>query len=354
MQRTAIRTIPPAYDRLREAFRAGRHDQVRAEGDEVAASLAGRPATADWVPGVLLLHGAVLAAHQDLPPAADRLTRGLAQLPDTEGTPALGDTDRFELLLVEALAHLGELDRLDAIVAGLLDPGRRAATRLAGLRAHALRRSLGGDGDGAMADLAAAEELAAPRRLSVALVRADRAAILAVHGDVPEAVRIADDVLDPLSEARHGGYALLAAEQAAATACTVARAAADHGDVLSAMRMERAAERAALVGARPLTLGHLQLTRAVVQQSRGSLDEAARGAHAAAHLFGEHGATPARAAALREQGRTAAATGYGASAAPLLRHALGLFAHHGFVVEADRTRVLLRRGSCDPSARDLT
>ncbi|MCC5954030.1 MAG: hypothetical protein JJU45_18190 [Acidimicrobiia bacterium] len=349
---------PPAVRQVLQWERNGRTDLLVHQGPDVAASLGSADDTRRWVPTVVLATGAALASSDSLSTARRWLTEGLTMCAapiDPEGSAdgARVTTDRYELTLVEILLHQGVFAEASQRVATLAVADRAIETRFAATRASAHLHLLAGDAGRASFVLNTAAHLAerCRSRFGLGLVEADRAVVLAGGGRATEAVQVLLGVADDLTSMRSGPTAAQARATAAVACATVARAAADTGDLFDAQQLLATASRAAQLsnqlapspthGVSMATQAHVYLGAAALARAEGDTHRAAQLASDARRAFTDTGGRPGAAMASRELGVLALHAGRLASAGPLLELASREFAALGLPVEHDRTGRLL-------------
>lgn len=337
---------PPALRTWWRTLQGGHVDEAVAASPALADQLAADPATAGWVPAVVLATGAVLAGREHNIDARQHLREGLAMLPGTVSSDLVGDGSWHALVLVEVCLVTGEPAEAAGGAERLSQPHHPVEVRLGATRALARLRQAAGDHEGAHWLLNTATDLAAKARsrLLETIVEADRATLLARQGRTSEAVVVADAAVARLGQAAQGPHGLLALGQAAATAATVARACTDVGELDSAIRLTEAAHHAADDSGRQLPRAGALVAEAATRRALGDLAGAEHAADAAARLAGDLAATPLAALARYEAGRVAVAAGLWASAEPVLRRAADDLRRCGQPVDAaevDRLRTRL-------------
>ena len=320
---------PPAYRDLREAYRQGDTDAVLGTGQHVLDALAAEGGeAASLAPAVLLMVGAHLARRERLSDAIAYLDRGLVQLPGSQATREVGTADWYALLLIQLELLVGRYQQAWPRIQRLVEPDRPLETRLGATRAQLSVNAAFGDYETAYQLLNTAVGLAdrLGNRQQAAMVTGDRAIVLALQGRTLEATGFADAVLGDLARPLRGPLGAWAAAQAVTVSATVARRAADAGDLLTAQRLVYGAGE--LVGrtGRTLDQAQLALARGVVAGRGGDLagSEAALGE--ARQLFQALGCAPAAAQAQWEEANLAVARGLRASAGPLFERAREEFA----------------------------
>ncbi len=341
-----------AYRRYRDAYLRGRHDTVLAEGDRLAVALGEDPDQRGWVPAVVLMHGAVLAAEDRFAPACDYLEQGLAMLPGTESERETKRGDSYDLTLVQCQLVLGRYDEALGRLTALEEPDRPVETRLGAIRARAQVAAARGDDEQAHWLLNAATNLAARMRsrFSMTLVDADRALLLAGSGRLHEGVRLADSVLGPLIRPGVGTHATWAASEAAALALTLCRLTADRGDLATAERMLLAGAAAADRVQRPFLDAHLDFAISVLWRQKGAYLQSEPLLGDALGDFVRLGCRPAAAAGHLAAGHLAWARGMHAAAVPLYQQALAEHRDLGHRRDVAEVTHLLRLADAPPGA----
>lgn len=334
----------PAYRRYRDAYLRGEQGHVRAHGDALAVRLAADPAQRGLVPAVVLMHGMVLAAADELVSACDYLEQGLAMLPGTESAREAGTGDDYALALVQCEVLLGRYDAALGRLTALEEPDRPVETRLGAIRARAQIAGTRGDDEQAHWLLNTATNLASRMRsrFSMTLVDADRALVLAIGGRVHEGVRLADSVLGPLTRPGRGNHPEWAAAEAAALALTLSRLTADRGDLATAERMLLTGAAATDRVPRPLLDAHLDLAISVLWRQKGAHQQAEPLLRDAVVDFVRLGCRPAAALGRVAEGHLAWARGMRSAAVPLYEQARTEFADLGHRRDVAELTHLLR------------
>ena len=161
------------------------------------------------------------------------------------------------------------------------------------------------------------------------MVVGDRAIVLAQQGRVLEATSFADAVLGDLARPAPGPHGAWAAAQALTVGTTVARRAAEAGDLMTAQRLLYGAEQVSGQTGRSLDRGQLALARGVVAWRGGDLLGAEAPLGEAHRLFQTLGCAPAAALAQWEDANLAVARGLHSSAQPQIERAQQAFAALG-------------------------
>ena len=213
----------------------------------------------------------------------------------------------------------------------LVEPDRPLETRLGATRAQLSINAAFGEYETAYQLLNTAAGLAdrLRNRQQEAMVVGDRAIVLALQGRTVEATSFADAVLGDLARPLPGPLGAWAAAQAVTVATTVARGAADAGDLLTAQRLVYGATEVGGRTGRTLDEGQLALARGVVSGRSGDLLEAEVALGEARHRFQALGCAPAAALAQWEEANLAVARGLHSSAGPLFERAREEFAMLG-------------------------
>ncbi|HEY5155097.1 MAG TPA: hypothetical protein VIJ47_10215 [Acidimicrobiales bacterium] len=315
---------PPAYREFREAYRRGDTATVLGTGQHVLDALGAEGTDASGMtPAVLVMIGAHLARAEHLLDAIAYLERGLAQLPDSRATREVGAGDWYRLLLVQLQLLVGRYQAAWPSIHRLIEPDRSLESRLGATRAQVQVNAAFGDFETAYQLLNTAAGLAdrLRSRQQAAMVAGDRAIVLALHGRTIEAASFADAVLPDLARPCPGPLGAWAAAQAVTVAATVARRAADAGDLLTAQRLLFGAEGPAAASGRSIDRGQLALAHGVVAYRAGDLLGAEAPLAEARQLFQSLGCAPAAAQVQWEEAQLARARGLHASAQPLLARA---------------------------------
>jgi tetratricopeptide (TPR) repeat protein len=309
--------LPPrAYQRFRAAAARGDHREVLATGEPVLAALLAEPRTAGWAPAVALAVARSLTEVERYTDAVRWLEYGLGTLPGTPAERELRHGHHEHRLLAELYLLVGAWDRAADYLAWLARPDQPVDSRLAATRGQAAMAGARGELDAAQWLLNAAADLArrARSRVVEAIVAGDRALTLVAADRLPEAVRVADEVLPALAAPGRAPAQRWANGQAAAVATTIARASAETGDVATAERLLLDAAAPTAATRRTYAAAHLELARATVWRVEGDLDPAEPAVLGALEQFDVLGTTPAAALAALEAGRLAEARGHGRSA----------------------------------------
>jgi len=323
---------PPVYRQFREAYRRGDTDTVLGTGQHVLDALAVESdGLQSMSPAVLLMIGAHLARAERLTDAIAYLERGLAQLPGSLATREVGTADPYSLLLVQLDLLVGRYRAAWPLIQRLIEPGQKLETRLGATRAQVGVHAAFGEFETAYQLLNTAVGLAdrLHNRPQSAMVVGDRAIVLAQQGRVLEATSFADAVLGDLARPAPGPHGAWAAAQALTVGTTVARRAAEAGDLMTAQRLLYGAEQVSGQTGRSLDRGQLALARGVVAWRGGDLLGAEAPLGEAHRLFQTLGCAPAAALAQWEDANLAVARGLHSSAQPQIERAQQAFAALG-------------------------
>lgn len=357
-RRPLVAIAPLAYRRHRRLAATGHYDDVVATTADTLARL-GHDAAADrWGPGVVARFGMALARRQQLVAARTELTRALTALPGSLAASDLGAGDAAELQLVEVLLALGAFAEARTRAVALAGADRHSSTRAAACRALAALHLTGGDPAGAhhwLDEAAARAALVGGGDLGLALVHADRCAVVAATGQVTEAVTMTFEAVNRLvaADPRSGPGAGIGGAQVVATASVVGLACAHSGDVLSARHLLSIAHQRSTLADRPVTAAVTATTAAAVARLDGDPAGASALAGHAAAVLAHHGAEPARAVAVREMAMADATVGRHASAVAQATHALSMFETLEMPRESATTAALvasLRSPASEPGA----
>ena len=331
----------PAYRVFREAHRRGDTDTVLGTGQHVldALDVADDPRQRELTPAVLLMVGAHLARTERFADAIAYLARGLEDLPGaTESGREVGRGDWYAVTLIQLHLLVGRPREAWPLIQRLIEPDRRLETRLAATRAQVMVTAGAGDFETAYQLLNTAVGLAERlrNRQQSAMVGGDRALVLAQHGRVVEAVGHADAVLPALMRPLVGPVGAWAAAEAVAVGTTVARHAAEAGDLMTASRLLFGAADVVERTGRAFDRAQVDLARGVVAWRSGELAEAELPLTEARRTFLELGCAPAAARAQWEEANLARARGLHASSRPLFERARQEFAELGLAREVAR------------------
>ncbi len=336
-----------AYRDLRATFDRGDAAGLLARAQLVVDQLEPDPAQAVLVPAVLLLAGASLAGLERYADALAWLRRGRELVTDdADLRREIGSGESFWLVELDLLLLTGRFrDAWDRVVV-LSEPERSLDCRLAATRAHVALGTTFGDFDRAYQLLNTAAGLAHQlrSRSQQMVVDGDRAIVLAHAGRIEEAAGFAGAVLPALSRPGPGARMAWAMAQAVTVATTVARLAAQAGDLATAERLLAALTplEANRGSGRRFDDGQYALARGAVWRDSGHLVEAEEPLVAARRTFQSLGCAPAAALAQLEEARLAQRSGHGASARPLFERARAEFAALGLgreVAQIDRTLI---------------
>jgi hypothetical protein len=335
----------PAYRVFREAYRRGDTDTVLGTGQHVLDALAAAddPRQQELAPAVLVMIGAHLARTERFVDAIAYLERGLGDLPGTEATRDIGRGDWYAVTLVQLYLLVGRPRDAWPLIQRLLEPDHKLETRLGATRAQVMVAAGAGEFEMAYQLLNTAAGLAdrLRNRQQSTMVGGDRALVLAYQGRMIEAVGHADAVLPMLSQPVPGPMGAWAAAEAVAVSTTVARHAAEAGDLMTAQRLVFGAGDVAERTGRSFDRAQLALARGVVAWRSGSLLEAEAPLADARRTFLELGCAPAAARAQWEEANLAQARGLLSSARPLLERARQEFATLGLAREVARIDLAL-------------
>jgi hypothetical protein len=323
-----------AYRELRAAFDQGQADVVLGQAQMVLDQIEDDPAQQELVPAVLLLAGAALAGTERYPDALAYLARGRELAGDGPMlVREIGTGESFWLIELDLLLLTGHYREAWALVEPLSEPGRAIESRLAATRAYVALATTYRDFDRAYQLLNTAAGLADQLRSrpQQVAVDGDRAVVLARSGRLHEAVTFADAVLPLLARPGPGPRLAWTMAQAVTVATTVARAAAEQGDAMTAERLLASLSAVAANGGsgRRFDAGQFALARGTVWRDTGHVAEAEEPITSARHTFQSLGCAPAAAQAQLEEARLARLRGYGASARPLFDRARHEFAALG-------------------------
>ena len=331
--------IPVAsYRALRAAFDRGDADAVLGQAQGVLDQIEDDPTQQELVPAVLLLVGATLAGAERYGDALAYLQRGRQLGGDGPGlVREIGTGESFWLIELDLLLLTGRYRQAWDLVVALTEPERAVQSRLAATRAHVSLAVTYADFDRAYQLLNTAAGLAQQvrSRPQEVAVDGDRAVVLARHGRITEAARLADSVLGPLARPGPGARLAWAMAQAVTVATTVARMAAQAGDASTAERMLATLGPVMSTGGtgRTFDAGQFALARGTVWRDSGLLAEAEDPIAAARRTFLHLGCAPAAAQAQLDEARLAVLRGYGASARPLFDRARTEFVALGLTRE---------------------
>ena len=327
--------IPVAsYRALRAAFDRGDAEAVLGQAQAVLDQIEDDPIQQELVPAVLLLAGATLAGAERYGDALAYLQRGRQLSGDGPGLAReIGTGESFWLVELDLLLLTGRYRQAWDLVVPLTEPERAVQSRLAATRAHVSLAVTYADFDRAYQLLNTAAGLAQQLRSrpQEVAVDADRAVVLARHGRLGQAARLADAVLALLARPGPGARLAWATAQAVTVATTVARMAAAGGEVSTAERMLATLGPVMSTGGtgRTFDTGQYALARGTVWRDSGLLTEAEEPIAAARRTFLHLGCAPAAAQAQLDEARLAVLRGYGASARPLFDRARTEFAALG-------------------------
>lgn len=330
---------PPSYRAFREAYRRGDTTTVLGTGQPVLDELAAAGGeTATMAPAVLVMVGAHLARTERLVDAIAYLERGLDQLPGSAAQREVGGGDWYAVLLVQLYLVVGRYRVAWPLIQRLIEPDRRLETRLGATRAQVAVSAAFGDYEPAYQLLNTAAGLAERMRSrqQATMVTGDRAVVLALQGRTVEATGFADSVLPQLSRPTPGPLGAWAAAEAVTVATTVARRAADHGDLMTAQRLLFGAGELTGRTGRTLDEGQLALARGVVACRMGDPAAAEGPLAEARRIFQTVGCAPLAAQAQWEEALLAQARGLSSSSTPLFQRATDGFAALGLPPPANR------------------
>jgi hypothetical protein len=344
---------PPPVERLLDAAREGRWDDVAEGAEPLAAALLGTPGVGQWAPAAVLLGGWARAEQGYLPTAVDLLERGLNHLDDHHVRREVGGSDAFHLKLVELYLLTGDQAAALEQLEPMRGPDAPLAVRFPAYRALVAIAADRGDDAHAEGFCTTAGELARQVRRgdAEAMVAGDRVRWLAAAGRAAEAAAEAEAVLPALLRSR--GTSVPRRTQAAAVLLASGLALAESGDASAASWATRAEPvvRQLPPGARRRLACHADLVRAVALRWGGALPDAERFARAARRGFQRIGARPAAALAGLEEARLAMSRGLVAAAASSLDGLAPVLAEAGQLRRAAEAQAL-RAGLGQGARRD--
>ncbi len=335
------RPIPPAA--VRKYFddaRVGYHRRARARADALAVQCSSDPSTRHHTPAVVLVHGELLAAAEELTLAVTYLEQGLAMLDDVGPHPEVGRGDRHRALLVSLLLELGRYGTITDHLTVMEAPDRPMETRLAALRTRAQLATIHGHPEVAHQYLNTAssitERIHSP--FSAATVDADRANLLATQGYVVEAMGLADRLFTKTIRPVRGEYGQWAASLTASVAFTLSRHCADQGRGYDLERFLVAGIAAVERNPSAYGVAHMQLAMARGWRRRGEPARAEAALAQASTGFAALGATPALALVTLESACLAESERLTTSARSLFERALAEFTELGHAWEVAALR----------------
>lgn len=343
--------MPPAA--VRKYFddaRVGNARRAMAQADALAVRCSADPATRRHTPAIVLVHGQLLAADEQLGAAAVYLEQGLAMLADTGPHEVVGGGDAQRALLVSLLVQLGRYEAAAAHLPVMEDPARPIEARFAALRARAQLATIHGQPELGHQVLNTAASVAQRIKgaFPIAMIDADRANLLATQGRLFEAMALADHLFLRTVRPVRGPHGDWSSALTTSVAFTLSRHAADQGRAYDCERFLvvgiSAVERS------PSTFGvaHMELAMARAWRRRGDFAHAEEALIKAAGDFARLGCAPSSALVTLEEACLAEARNLGTSTRSLFERALASFDELGHAWES----AILRRhlGLVDPRA----